>query len=265
MSGRADYYARRGARLARLDGRARALGAEASSLWSRASAMADRIPLGQPILVGHHSEGRDRSYRARIRRTFERAHATQEAATAAARRAASPSRAISSDAPDAAVLLRAKVAKLTAERDLAKAINRAVRVKDAAKGDAALRALGLSDARIATVRAPDFAGRVGVPDYRLTNLSAEVRRVGARLAELEREDARAAAPDREVAPGVVVSEDRDANRIRISFPGKPSDAARKLLKAAGFRWAPTDGVWQRLLNAAGRLAADRVVAAIAAL
>ncbi|MEU5426512.1 DUF3560 domain-containing protein [Streptomyces sp. NPDC020799] len=34
--------------------------------YSRSHEMADAIPMGQPILVGHHSEGRDRRYRARI-------------------------------------------------------------------------------------------------------------------------------------------------------------------------------------------------------
>ena len=35
--------------------------------------MASVIPFGQPILVGHHSERRDRSYRDRIRSTEDRA------------------------------------------------------------------------------------------------------------------------------------------------------------------------------------------------
>lgn len=261
-TGRADYYDRRAARLARLDDRAKTLGSEASSLWQRASAMADRIPMGQPILVGHHSEKRDRGYRARIQRTFERAHETQQAAKDAARRAARPSHAISSDAPDALELLRDKAGKLAAERDRFKAINKAVRLKDVVKGDAAMRALGLSDVQAANMRKPDFAGRIGVPDYCLANIGAQIRQVAARIAILEREAASAPAPAREVAPGVSVVEDTDANRIQIVFPGKPDDATRSLLKSHGFRWAPSEGAWQRLLNDAGRLAAARIAAQI---
>lgn len=41
-------------------------------LLKTASDMADIIPLGQPILVGHHSEGRDRRYRSRIQSKFEK-------------------------------------------------------------------------------------------------------------------------------------------------------------------------------------------------
>ncbi|HXI85305.1 MAG TPA: DUF3560 domain-containing protein [Verrucomicrobiae bacterium] len=43
-----------------------------TALYNRAHSMADCIPLGQPILVGHYSEGRDRRFRDRISKTFER-------------------------------------------------------------------------------------------------------------------------------------------------------------------------------------------------
>lgn len=42
-------------------------------LYSRAKDMASVIPFGQPILVGHHSEKRDRNYRGRIEGTFKKA------------------------------------------------------------------------------------------------------------------------------------------------------------------------------------------------
>lgn len=58
---RADRYAERGERAT---GHAQALEAEAKQ---RASA----IPFGQPILVGHHSENRDRRDRERIGRKFD--------------------------------------------------------------------------------------------------------------------------------------------------------------------------------------------------
>lgn len=42
--------------------------------------MASIIPFGQPILVGHHSEQRDRNYRDRIHNTFGKAFAEQDKA-----------------------------------------------------------------------------------------------------------------------------------------------------------------------------------------
>jgi hypothetical protein len=46
---------------------------EYQSRHETAHRMADVIPFGQPILVGHHSEGRDRRYRERIRNNFAKA------------------------------------------------------------------------------------------------------------------------------------------------------------------------------------------------
>lgn len=41
--------------------------------YNEAKKMADVIPFGQPILVGHHSEKRDRSYRSKIHNKFGKA------------------------------------------------------------------------------------------------------------------------------------------------------------------------------------------------
>ena len=37
-------------------------------------------------------------------------------------------------------------------------------------------------------------------------------------------------------------------RLQLVFEGKPEAATREILKANGFRWAPSVGAWQRLLN-----------------
>lgn len=42
-------------------------------LYKKAKEMASVIPFGQPIMVGHHSEQRDRNYRDRINNTFGKA------------------------------------------------------------------------------------------------------------------------------------------------------------------------------------------------
>lgn len=46
----------------------------ANALLTKAHDMAARIPFGQPILVGHYSEGRDRRYRDRIHTTEGKGH-----------------------------------------------------------------------------------------------------------------------------------------------------------------------------------------------
>jgi hypothetical protein len=48
------------------------------------------------------------------------------------------------------------------------------------------------------------------------------------------------------------------NRLQLFFDEKPDESKRANLKASGFKWAPSQGAWQRQLNdnainAAGRL------------
>lgn len=53
---------------------------KSDQLFEKAKEMASVIPFGQPILVGHHSEKRDRNYRDRIHNTFGKAFEEQEKA-----------------------------------------------------------------------------------------------------------------------------------------------------------------------------------------
>ena len=62
--------------------------AKAERLNKSASDRARMIPFGQPILVGHHSEGRDRNFRKKIHRGFERAYEAGQKADHYERRAA---------------------------------------------------------------------------------------------------------------------------------------------------------------------------------
>src|SRR5947207_1571026 len=83
-----------------------------STPLSGAAGMADAIPFGQPILVGHHSEKRDRRFRARIDGKFRKGIALHKKAEDLKHRAASVGTAgISSDDPEAIEKLREKVVK----------------------------------------------------------------------------------------------------------------------------------------------------------
>ena len=91
--------------------------------------MADAIPMGQPILVGHHSEKRDRRYRERIgghaSRSVEEAQKAQHHASKADGLERQLDRSIFSDDPDAVEALEAKVEALETERDAMKRANAA--------------------------------------------------------------------------------------------------------------------------------------------
>jgi hypothetical protein len=57
----------------RLEDRADKAHTRSDAALTQAQGMASGIPFGQPILVGHHSEKRDRNYRERIARKFDTA------------------------------------------------------------------------------------------------------------------------------------------------------------------------------------------------
>ena len=51
---------------------------------------------------------------------------------------------------------------------------------------------------------------------------------------------------------------QEENRVQILFDGKPDAVIRSELKHAGFRWAPSQGAWQRMLNHDGIYAAKTI-------
>lgn len=100
------------------------------------------------------------------------------------------------------------------------------------------------------------------PQWSLTNLNAEIRRVRQRIEECERYAAareRSAGTETEFEfDGGSVEYDYDAGRVRIYHDEKPPAEKRGELKSRGFRWARSVGAWQRQLNGAGVLAARMV-------
>ena len=51
----------------------------------------------------------------------------------------------------------------------------------------------------------------------------------------------------------------EAMRYQIIFDGKPEPEVRDLLKSNGFKWAPSQGAWQRQITSNGRYALGKVV------
>lgn len=95
------------------------------------------------------------------------------------------------------------------------------------------------------------------PDYELASLRGKIKRLEARLAELDKLQSTPTA-SREVN-GVQIVEDTTDNRLRLIFPDKPDDTTRALLKYYGFRWSPRAGAWQRQLTNNARYAAKEIL------
>ncbi len=218
---------------------------ESDRLYRNATQMASVIPMGQPILTGHHSEKRDRNFRGKIDSTMRRSFEEAEKAKYHAGKAKSieSNDAIFSDDPNALEKLAEKLETLKSLQDFMKASNRCVRKNDEAKF---LTLKGATPALWKELTTADPVHGMGYPSYRLTNNSASIRRIEGRIAQLKAVESRKAV-DR-IVNGIRIFENTDANRLQMFFDGKPSDEVRKTLKKYGFRWAPTEGAWQRHIS-----------------
>ena len=104
-------------------------------------------------------------------------------------------------------------------------------------------------------------GYAGFAPFQLSNNSANIRRMKERVEVLKKAATRET-KEHSFAGGITITENTEENRVQIVFPGKPDADTRATLKSNGFRWAPSQGAWQRQLNNAGIHAARRVMAAL---
>ena len=256
---RDEYRAKREARIDRLRERAEKARAESADAYQRMHESQDLRPMGQPILVGHHSEQRHRAALAREDRLWDKGATEARNATNLDERAdaAEQNRAVFADDPDAIDKLKARVEAEEIIHAHMLAANAAIRkfAGNTAAQWAAVLDLGFSPAQAKHVLPTHdcFQG------FHLGNHSATIRRLRERIAELE---ARTTATTTETeTEGVRVVEDVDENRLQLFFPGKPAETVRTVLKQHGFRWAPSVGAWQRHLTNAARWAAEQIIAA----
>lgn len=255
-----SYEAKLEARRARFEELASKTESQSSMTYKRARSMASDIPFGQPVLVGHHSEGRDRRYRGKIHNTFAKSFALLDKAKYYVSRAESVGKAgISSDDPEALHKLRLKLAELEEAQARMKSINASIRKDDKA---GLAKKHGLSDAQIAALVTADQCGRIGYPDYSLTNNNGNMRRIRERIKVLEATASRA---DLEkIGTGYTYREDANENRVMFHFDGKPSAEIRAILKSHAFKWSPSREAWVRHLSNSGIYAGKTVCDALEA-
>jgi hypothetical protein len=238
-------------RIARREAWAASRAAKADQEFKKAdmSESATGIPFGQPILVGHHSEGRhrrtiERAHNA-MRRSIESADIAKNHASKAANLRRSLRSSIFSDDPDAIARLKEKIVALERQRKFNTSANKIIR--SAPRNEfteskkSKLIELGLSPdntAEIAELFKPDYMGRVGVPSFVNANLSTRLQSAKKRLASIRAQQARA--QQAEESGGVSVVSGHGFSII--TFSEKPDRAILAALKAAGFRWS--SGSWR---------------------
>lgn len=153
--------------------------------------------------------------------------------------------------------LEEQLSDMKERQELMKEANKAIRMKDAEAGDDKLRELGFDEEHIKSLRTPDYCGRLGFPSYELTNLNANIHRIEDRIKSIQ------AVKSKETTESdygtFKAVENTDAMRYQIIFDGKPDEDIRNILKGNGFKWAPSQGAWQRQITTNGKYAFKKVI------
>lgn len=94
--------------------------------------------------------------------------------------------------------------------------------------------------------------------YSLTNNNAKINNTKDRIKQLVTAKA---TPTQETTQSEFckVVENTEEMRIQLLFDGKPDEATRNILKSNGFKWAPSQGAWQRQLTDNARYSTKRVL------
>ena len=183
---------------------------ESKAEYEHGNKLVDMIPMGQPILIGHHSEGMHRRHLEKISRSMDKAIELKDKAEyyeAKVKHIENP-HAISSDDPEAVTKLKAKLEEMLKERE--------------------------------SIKARTHEG------WELSNLSGNMLRVKERIKQLE---ALQTTPELdETVNDITLTVDKIENRVKLFFPGKPAQEIITELKRNGFHWSPFNKAWQRMIS-----------------
>jgi len=218
----------------------------AEDRYSAAGAIANGIPLGQPVLIGHHSEKRHRRDLARIdnnmKKSFEETEKAEHHHEKANGLARQLDHSIYSDDNDAIEALEARIAENEAKAEENKKINSAWR-KSGADG---LRSLGLSETVIA-----ELAKRIRLYPWikkpcNTGNLRARIRSDKERIETIRQRSLQT--EKAENAGGVLIEKSDSGEWVNITFAEKPEREILNALKAANFFWSGSKwhGYWKDL-------------------
>lgn len=251
-----SYEERQEARRDRYLAKAGTADAEAGARWNSQANQTLSAMGGEPIKVGHHSEGRHRRLVDRAHNDMRKAgEAVNKAAHYRSKAAGVGHGGISSDDPDAVKKLKEKLAKLERKQEFAKNVNKIIRSKPRnevtdEKVAKLMEAYELTDATVRKLFEPVY-GRYGIPSYSLANNNANIKRVKSRIDALERVADKSG--EEEMASGDrfggwSMVKDWDENRVMFKSESKPPDDVRTMIKRHGFKWSRYWTAWVRKLT-----------------
>ena len=162
---------------------------------------------------------------------------------------------ISADNPHAVEQLEKKLERLEQSQQTMKEVNAYYRKHQTLDGCTALSTVEIEKLKV-SMEQPWHLGNKPFQTFALSNNSAEIRRIKARIAELKKY-AEVGFQGWEFAGGKAVA-NQEMNRLQLFFEEKPSAQERQILRQNGFKWAPSVSAWQRQLNHQAVSAAGRI-------
>ena len=248
-----DYEQRKQDRIDRLREKASKARAQSDALSRQSWDMISAIPSGQPVMGAA-----DARYRERAGNKMRQSVAASDKADYYERRAqaAENNTAISSDDPEAIAKLTEKLEELKQTQEFMKAVNAYYKKNGTCQGFP-----GLSDEEAAKLESgmeyhpwdkKPFASCT------LSNNNRNIRTTEKRIQKLTQ--AKELGYTGWTFEGGRVEANQDKNRLQIFFDEIPSEDVRQELKSRGFRWARSEGAWQRQLSDNAIYAASRIKA-----
>lgn len=237
-----EYEQRKQDRIDRYRERADKARTQSDALFQQSTDMASGIPVGQPI----HGAA-DRRYRDRIMGKMEKSFAAMDKAEYYERKAqaAENNTAISSDDPQAIEKLTARLEGLKKTQEHMKAVNAYYRKHGTCHGMEGLTDEQAERMDQAVKSGPSFV-KVPYSPGSLSSNNQEIHRTQGRIEKLTQAQ--------EIGftgwefEGGRVEANKNLNRLQIFFDEIPDEETRRELKSCGFKWARSQGAWQRQLN-----------------
>lgn len=153
--------------------------------------------------------------------------------------------------PNAREMLADQLQRYQAQLDQSKAINAYYRKHKSFDGCPHISPERAAkwNAELADSKARGYVMDNPVPSYELTSIRCKIKRLQARLEELDKRAEEAADPQENTAfDGGEIVRNIEADRLQIIFDSKPDEEMREKLKSSGFRWSHRLGAWQRQLT-----------------
>lgn len=240
MAGRADYEERKQARLDRLEKAVDKARGGANAAWERSHNLIKDIPLGQPNIRGALTGVMNKSRNAASQglKLSEKADYLEGKLAAA-----EGNTAISSDDPNSIEKLQQKIDSLKIKQAFAKALNAYYRKNGTCKG---FRELSDEEAAKWDKKAKESYSWEQKPffSYELTSLNQKIKAAQQRIEKIK---------SVEQMPAELIKyefceieSNAETNRCTIMFYEKQPDEIIQKLKYNGFKWAYSEGKWQRL-------------------